>query len=150
MARLITNSTQLVEVVEDLHTDFIDSKPYLNADEIKQKIIGMIKNISKSYYTKGKEYVEKHGTHSSLYVETCIWGHIYNLNKSKALRVLNKYKKDMSDIIDGMLFDGLQHPIHNINFQENTKEMMSFLEKTFTKLKEEKMIGLFKIQKVFF
>jgi hypothetical protein len=122
---LIENSNHLVKMIEELHTDFIDSRDCVNADEATQYIIDEVKNISKTYYKSGKDYCVKNGTNNSIYVEICIWGHIHNLNKPKAIRVLNKYKREMSDEIDGMLFDGQQNGIHHVDNIEKSRKVMS-------------------------
>lgn len=119
--RNIKDSNELVKIVEDLHSDFNQ----FNHAESKQLIIGQVKNLCKCYYKVGKDYLEKNGKRNSLYDETCIWGHIHNLNKPKALRALSKYKKDMSDIIDGMLFDGNKNGIHHIHVDKNTKDTIN-------------------------
>lgn len=121
----IKDSNHLIEIIKEMHTDFIDSRDCINEDEVKQSIIHQVKNISKIYYKVGKDYCVKHGKNNSLYDETCIWGHIHNLNKPKVIRLLNKYKKEMSDEIDSMLFDGKQNGITCINLQKNTKKAIS-------------------------
>jgi hypothetical protein len=117
----IQDSNQLVEIVEEMHSDF---NRFDNA-ELKQLILEHVKNLCRSYYKAGKEHVEKNGKRNSLYDETCIWGHIHNLNKPKALRALNKYKKEMTNIIDGMLFDGKQNTITRMDIQKNTTHKLS-------------------------
>ena len=122
---IIENSNALVDMVKELHTDFMDSESYTNADEVKQYVFYEIKGMSKTYYKTGKDYIKKHGTNNSIYMETCIWGHIHNLNKPKAIRVLINYKKKMSEQINGMLFDGLQNGIHHVNNIQKTRKEMS-------------------------
>ena len=62
------------------------------------------------FYTDNKKQLKSTDKGSNLYFETFVWAHLYNLDKSKAIRSTDKYEKYVSDCIDGILFDG--EPIH--------------------------------------
>ena len=53
-------------------------------------IIKNIKHMSKQFYECNLSILQKYGKACLSYYETCVWGHIYNLNKVKAEKPINE------------------------------------------------------------
>ena len=65
-----------------------------------------IKAMSKCFYNSNVSVAKDYGKHTLNYYETCVWGHIYNLNKDRAEKALKKYEDVLSTIINEAIFDG--------------------------------------------
>jgi len=98
----MSDSTELLVCVKKLHE--IANRPFHYLSK-KDRNDGL-KDLCKMFYNDNKKQLTSDDKCSNLYFETFVWAHLYNLDKSKAIRSTDKYEKYVSDCIDGILFDG--------------------------------------------
>lgn len=61
-------------------------------DNKQRAIKDLRKTIVKNYYDEAKHFYELHGS-DNLKVEACVFGHIYNKNRDKAVKSLEKLRE---------------------------------------------------------
>jgi hypothetical protein len=96
------NSSKLLVIVKMLHSHGMQ---LIEAGVEKTDLHDGIKQLCKPYYKHNRSAIDS-GNAGSSYYEACIWGQIHNMNKQKAIRILHKYEKRLSETIDGILFEG--------------------------------------------
>lgn len=110
-------------------------------------IIKNIKAMSKCFYNSNVSIAKDYGKNTLNYYETCVWGHIHNLNKVKAEKALKKFEEVLSTIINEAIFDGIPMEVVVLDTQTDTFTNKPKNENTFRVSceKQQLRVNIFKI-----
>jgi hypothetical protein len=133
---------------DKLYEDITTIKEVYNEGIITNDLkIKNIKAMSKCFYNSNVSVAKDFGKNTLNYYETCVWGHIHNLNKDRAEKALKKFEDVLSTIINEAIFDGKPMEVVVLDTKTDTFTNKPKNEDTFRTSceKQQLRINIFKI-----
>ena len=97
---------QMADSIESTMDAFRGLKEGLEQEGVSiEKKIDAVKHVAKHFYTLKLPDAKKYKKLTLDYYEVCVWGHIHNLDKEKAVKALHKYETLFRDEMDRIMFD---------------------------------------------